>query len=59
MNEKKKILSIMVKASGTSDVSSRREIALPINSSLLELTSKVPEPFSISLKTFFYAIPAT
>lgn len=53
MKKKKKILSITEKASGTSDVSSRREIALPINSSLLELTSKVPEPFSISLKTFF------
>lgn len=51
MHERKKILSVMKKASGTSDVSSRREIALPINSSLLELTSEVPEPFSISLKT--------
>lgn len=52
MHEKKEILSVTEKASGTLEVSFRREIALPINSSLLELASKVPEPFSISLKTF-------
>lgn len=51
--KKMKILSVMEKASGTSVVNSRREIVLPINSSLLELTSKVSEPFFISLKTFF------
>lgn len=43
--EKEKLLSVTEKASGISDVSLRREIALPINSSLPELTSKVPEPF--------------
>lgn len=44
-HEKKKIHSVTEKTSGISGVSLRREIALPINSSLPELTSKVPEPF--------------
>lgn len=51
--KKMKILSVMEKASGTSVVNSAREIVWPINSSLLELTSKVSETFFLSLKTFF------
>lgn len=44
------------KPSGTLDVSYKRQIVIPINLSLLELTSKVPEPFFHSLK-IFYATP--
>jgi len=41
----KKIIDVIGKASGTSDVRSSRQIVLPINSSLIELTSEVPEIF--------------
>ena len=39
------ILSEREKASGTLDVSYKRQIVMLINLSLLEVTSKVPEPF--------------
>lgn len=51
-----KILSDRGKASMTLDVSFKRQIVIPINLSLLELTSKVLESFFHSLK-ILYAIP--
>lgn len=58
MQEREKSTVLHKSASGTSDVSYRREIVQSINSSSVVLTSKVPKPFSISLK-ISYAIPNT
>lgn len=53
-----KFLVMEKKASGTFHVSFKRQIVIPINLSLLELTSKVPEPFLPSWRNFsFNAIP--
>lgn len=52
----RKILSDRGKASRTLDISFKRQIVIPVNLSLLELTSKVPESFFHSLK-ILYAIP--
>ena len=51
------ILSDREKASGTLDVSYKRQMVLLINLSLLEVTSKVPAPFFSTHRGFFYAIP--
>lgn len=47
------ILSDREKASGTLDVSYKRQIVILINLSLLEVTSKVPEPFFSIHRGFF------
>jgi hypothetical protein len=52
-----KSLVIGKKAPGTSDVSYKRQMVITINLSLLELTSKVSEPF-FPFTEIFYAIPA-
>ena len=49
----RKILSDREKTSGTLDVSYTRQIVILINLSLLELTSKVPEPFFLFTEEFF------
>lgn len=45
----------MEKGSGTLDVSSRRDEFIGRAISLLELTSEVPEAFSIILRIFFFS----
>lgn len=54
----KKVFSDMEKGSGTLDVSSRRDEFIGRAISLLELTSEVPEAFSVTLKILvFHAFP--